>query len=174
MMDDLDPEPLQVSHPHLEEFLAFLPEMNKESDRGLTLITTSFIDELLRRSIAAFLVPGAAADALLQGFNAPISSFSARIAAATALGLLHEEETKDADRLRRIRNLFAHHVHISFDDQRVKDMCSHLVMAAQDYDDVVVGPRGQFTTAAVALISNLTNRPHYVSLAKLTPVRWRI
>jgi hypothetical protein len=37
--------PLAVTHPHLAEFTAFLPELDKETDRGMVLIATSFIDE---------------------------------------------------------------------------------------------------------------------------------
>jgi mannitol operon repressor len=47
-------------------------------------------------------------------------------------------------------------------------------MAAQDYDDVVVDARGRYTTAAVALIMNLTNRPAYVSRKRRKPEDWPI
>ena len=46
-MNDLEkinhPAPFDVTHPHLKDFFAFLPELNKESDRGMALIATSFI-----------------------------------------------------------------------------------------------------------------------------------
>jgi hypothetical protein len=41
-------QPLETTHPHLKDFLAFLSEHYKESDRGMALIATSFIDDLLR------------------------------------------------------------------------------------------------------------------------------
>jgi len=109
---------------------------------------------------------------LLEGFNAPLGTLSTRIAAAAALGLISEREAKEADRLRKIRNFFAHHVHISFDDQNIRDLCGNLEMAAQDYGDVVVNTRGRFSTSAVALIMNLTNRPHYVGQERLQPRAW--
>lgn len=161
-----------IGHPHLQPFLAFLSEFSKESDRGMALIATSYIDDRLKQVIASFLIECAAAKALLEGFNAPLGSFSTRIAAATALGLISEREAKEADRLRKIRNIFAHEVHASFSDQRVSDMCRNLDMTAKG-GEVVLNARGQFSTSAVALIMNLTNRPHYVAQQRLQPVSWK-
>lgn len=155
--------PFDVSHPHLKEFTVFLPELNKETDRGMALIATSFIDELLKRILLAFFLEGETSKSLVEGFNAPLGTFSTRIAAAAALALISETECREANYLRKIRNLFAHNVHVSFRDKHVVDMCRNLGMAAKDYGNVVVDFRGQFSTSAVALILNLTNRPHYVS-----------
>jgi mannitol operon repressor len=99
----------------------------------------------------------------VEGFNAPLETFSTRTAAAYALGLISQAEFKDCETLRRIRNRFAHDVHTSFDQQDIGDLCANLTMAAQSYGDVVVAARGQYTSATTALILNLTNRPHYVS-----------
>lgn len=172
---DLPEQPsILVSHPHLNDLITFLPELNKESDRGMALIATSFIDELLHRTIEAFLIKGHWAKALLEGFNAPLGSFSTRITAAAALGLISELEAKEANLLRKIRNMFAHEVHVSFRDQKVEALCGNLELSAKDYGDVIVGARGQFSTAAVALIINLTNRPHYVGLQRLPCRDWKV
>src|SRR5262249_9881336 len=143
----------------------------KESDRGMALIATSFVDELLRQTIAAFLIKGTS-DALLEGFNAPLGSFSTRITAAAALGLISKQEAREADHLRKIRNAFAHRVHISFADQSIGDLCRNLTMAAKDYGNVTVDARARFSTSAVSLIMNLTNRPHYVGKRRLSRVSW--
>jgi mannitol operon repressor len=134
----------------------------------------SMLDEQLRQTIQAFLLDHPRTKPLLNGFNAPLGTLSARALAAFSLGLITEREYGDLDLLRKVRNEFAHNVHISFEDQRVRDLCERLALAAHDYGDVVVGSRGQFTTAAVALISNLTNRPHYVGLERLSAQQWRI
>ena len=164
--------PLGVTHPHLAEFSAFLPELNKETDRGMVLITTSFIDELMRRTLLAFLLESDASSSLVEGFNAPLGSLATRSSAAFALGLISEREMKEADTLRRIRNQFAHHVHVSFENQSVGDLCKNLTLAAADYGSVTVDARGRFSTAAVALILNLTNRPHYVSRQRRQFLEW--
>lgn len=160
-------------HPHLRPFLAFMSELSKETDRGAALIATSYIDDMLRQTIAAFLIDSPASALLLEGFNAPLGTFSTRIAASAALGLISEREANEANKLRKIRNLFAHHVHVSFDDQNVRDLCRNLEMAAQDHGDVIVDSRGRFSTSAVAVIMNLTNRPHYVRQERLQPRAWK-
>ncbi len=74
--------------------------------------------------------------------------------------------------MRKIRNRFAHDIHVSFDDQQMKDLCRNLTFKANDYGEVVVPAKGQFTTAATGLILNLTNRPHYLSQRRLTSQAW--
>jgi mannitol operon repressor len=144
--DDRRRVPFEESHPHLKEFAAFLPELNKETDRGMALIATSFIDELLKRVLLAFFLEGETSASLVEGFNAPLGTFSTRIAAAAALALISETECSEANYLRKIRNLFAHNVHVSFSDKHVIDMCRNLRMAAPDYGNVIVNSRGQFST----------------------------
>ena len=170
--DPAERQPLEVTHPHLAEFSAFLPELNKESDRGLVMIAMSFVDELMRRTLLAFLLEGDTSSSLVEGFNAPLGSLATRCAAAFALGLISERELKEADTLRKIRNQFAHHVHVSFENQSIGNLCKNLTMAAEEYGSVTVGARGRFTTAAVALILHLTNRPHYVSRQRRQFSEW--
>jgi mannitol operon repressor len=71
--DDDPPEraPLEAAHPHLEEFFGFLPELNKESDRGRVLISCSYLDELMRRILLAFVIDQDSSVRLVDGFNAP-------------------------------------------------------------------------------------------------------
>ncbi len=164
----------EQTHPHLKNFAAFLPEMEKESDRGMALIATSFIDELIRQTLLAFMIEEKVSTSLVEGFNAPLGTLATRSAAAFAFGLITDKEKREADQLRKVRNRFAHHVHVSFDDEEVQGLCKGLTMAAQDYGSVVVNARGRFGTAAVSLILNLTNRPYYVAQARRTPAAWRI
>ncbi|MGO4704483.1 transcriptional regulator [Microvirga sp. 2MCAF38] len=163
---------IEQTHPHLSEFLAFLKELNKETERGAALAAAAMIDDLLGKALQAFLIENKGAQALLSGFNAPLGTFSSKIAAAYALGVISEREYRECELIRKIRNEFAHKVQISFESQALADMCRALSFSAPDYGDVVVGIRGKFTSAAVALILNLTNRPHYVGLKRLTHQAW--
>ncbi len=163
---------LEMSHPHLAEFSRFLPELNKESDRGRVMISCSYLDELIRRILLCFFIDRETSLQLVDGFNAPLGTFSTRTAAAFALGLISKEEFKECETLRRIRNRFAHDIHASFDMQDIRDLCKNLTKAAPSYGDVVVDVRGQYTTAAVALILQLTNRPVYVSRKRRQPEDW--
>ena len=131
--------PFEEAFPHLREFAAFLDELNKESERGAALIAGAMLDDLLERSIRAFLLEHEEVVRLLKRFNAPLGTWSARALAAFALGVISDREYKEIERLRKIRNVFAHNVHASFLDQNVKDMCANLDYCAKNYGEVVVG-----------------------------------
>lgn len=165
-------EDVLKTHPHLAEFLPFLDVLNSESPRGGVLVAASFIENLLFKIIQAFLIEGKPQEQILSGFNAPIGSLSAKIALAAALGLISERERRECDLIRRIRNKFAHNVHPSFDDDDIKSLSFELTYRAKPYGDVEVDGKGSFSSAAVALILNLTNRPHYVARTRLKPVDW--
>ena len=153
---------LRDTHPNLKEFVPFLDGLNKESERGAVLISVSYLESQLKSIIAAYLCPGKAAKILLDDFNGPLGTFGARSHAAAALGLVTDQEYRELQMLGKIRNEFAHRHRTTFSDQSIIDRCRNLTFSAKDYDDVVVGARAQFTTAAVSLILNFTNRPHYV------------
>ena len=99
----------------------------------------------------------------MGGFNAPLGTQSARALAAFALGLVSEDEHRELEKIRKIRNAFTHNVHFSFEDRKIKDLCANLESSAKDDGDARVNARGQFTTAAAGIILDLTNRRHYAS-----------
>lgn len=162
------------NNPHLAGFTDFLEDFNQETDRGAALAAAAMIDDQLGKTIEAFLIPNKGGKALLDGFNAPLGSFAARIAAAFGMGLISEREYRECELIRKVRNEFAHQIKVSFGTEKVVSLCAQLTMAAKPYADVTVGTRGQFTTAAVSLILNLTNRPHYVGQRRLRAVEWQI
>ena len=160
------------THPNLKEFAPFLDDLNRESERGAVLISVSYLEGQLKEIVSAFLCEGDASGRLLEGFNAPLGTLAARTAAAAALGLISGREYGELETIRKIRNQFAHDHRTSFSDQGVVDRCRNLAFSAKDYGDVVVDSRGQFTTAAVALMLKLTNRSHYVSKKRLKLENW--
>ena len=161
------------THPHLKEFFPFLDSLNKESERGAVLISASYLEGQLREIIAAFLCEMDASKKILgDGFNAPLGTFAARIAAAAALALISEDEYQELETIRKIRNIFAHNHRKTFVDQDIVGLCGNLKFSARDYAEVIVGARGQFTTASVALILGFVNRPHYVSKKRLKFENW--
>ena len=168
------PAPLLETHPHLSGFMDFLDDFNKETERGTALAASAMLDDLLGRTIEAFLIPNKGSKALLDGFSAPLGTFSARIASSFALGLLSEVEYRECELIRKVRNEFAHQIKVSFKNEKVVSLCSQLQLAAKSYGDVHIDSRSQFTTSAVALILNLTNRPHYVGLRRLQAVSWKV
>lgn len=159
-------------YPHLKDFLPYLDIHNLESPRGKVLVACSFLDEQLKKIIDAYLIQGSDKNLLLEGFNAPLGTFSSRIKAANCLGLISREEYEDCNTLRKIRNEFAHNHTINFEDNKCRDLCANLHHSAKSYDDVVIDAIGQFSTAATGLILNLINRPHYVSKKRLQTRNW--
>ena len=85
--------------------------------------------------IEAFLIRGDRAKQLLEGFNAPLGTFSARIRMAYSLGLVTTHQQADLDLLRRIRNEFAHNWEpISFSDRKISAHISALNFSRLDDD----------------------------------------
>lgn len=167
-----EPNDFLTRYPNLREFMPFLNTLNKESARGAVLIACSFIDNQLESTLRAFLRNGKASEKLLTGFNAPLGSFSARITAAFALGLITDREHAECERLRKVRNEFAHKVTATFDDEAIKDHCAALTYRAITEGDVDTNARSQFTSAAIALILNLVNRTQYVGEHRRTEMAW--
>jgi DNA-binding MltR family transcriptional regulator len=167
-------KPILETHPHLSGFFDFLADFNKETERGLALAAASMLDEQLGRIIEAFIIPNKGSKALLDGFNAPLGTFSARIASSYALGLLSEIEYRECELIRKVRNEFAHQIKVSFETEKIVSLCAQLQFSAKSYADVRVDSRRQFTTAVVAIILNLTNRPHYVAQKRLQAPNWKV
>ena len=165
-------EAILKSNPHLADFLPFLDILRAESARGATLVAASYIENLLHHILKAHFIEGKPSDQLLTGFNAPLGSLSAKIAAATALGLINERESRECSLIRRIRNKFAHEVSPTFEDPGISDLCIELSYRAMPYDDVTVSAEGSFTSAAVSFILNLTNRAIYVSRERGSERQW--
>lgn len=157
---------------HLAGFRQLLDELNAESPRGGVMVACATLDDLLAKAIAARLIDDAHVSKLIDGFNAPLGTFSSRIIAAFALGVISKIEFDDLQVIRKIRNDFAHRTGVSFADPSISDKAMILKLAAQDYGTVVVPPAGRFTTAAVSLILNLTNRAHYVGRKRLVTEVW--
>jgi hypothetical protein len=159
--------------PHLRELEDFLEALNNESDRGAVLIASTMIEDLLGRSIRAFLVEDGKVDRLLDGFNAPLGTFSARVLGAFSLGLLSEEEFQECETVRKIRNQFAHNVHPSFEQQKTKDLCRNLKFGVQDVEKVL-DAKLQYTFSATALIIDLYNRSRRAAEKRLAYNQWQI
>jgi DNA-binding MltR family transcriptional regulator len=77
-------------------------------------------------------------DRLFVG-SAPLSSFSAKIQVAYAIGLIGPKATHDLDRIREIRNAFAHaKVSITFDTDAVANTINglHFRKLSADWNDL--------------------------------------
>src|SRR5437762_3580943 len=92
--------------PDLDELGKALERFTKQGDRGTALIAAAWLDDSLELRIrAAFRPNKGTADELFDG---PLATFAARIKFAYLMGLIEPFARSDLDRIRRIRNEFAH------------------------------------------------------------------
>ena len=82
--------------------------VHQETDRSLVLSMAAFVEDALKRLLLTYLRPGKAAGELLEGFNAPLGTLSARIKICSVVGLLTATQHADLELARKIRNEFAH------------------------------------------------------------------
>lgn len=102
---------------------AYIENMKQDSDRGAVLSVSAALEDRLKEIILSFLRDNKSSTELLDGFNAPIGTFSAKILMAHALSLITDKEYKEIQTLRKIRNRFAHSwENINFETNDIKAM----------------------------------------------------
>lgn len=155
-------------------FAAFLREFQGETDRGAALVGAALLDQMLLDTLRAFLVEGRIADELLEGGNAPLGAFSARIKATYALGLIDQHEQHECEIIRKVRNEFAHRIHgTTFNEPRIAGWCASLQTDLPGGREAFRGnPRGMFINAVVLLVLRLTYRAKRVTGERRTIRTW--
>jgi DNA-binding MltR family transcriptional regulator len=109
------------------EHFAIRENIEKESDRAAAVFAGSFLDEMLSHILAFYFVQDKKTSRELLRGDGPLSSFSARIKVAYAIGLISESVRSDFEIIRKIRNHFAHHPRAtSFSESPVREHCANL------------------------------------------------
>jgi|ERR1700683_4104405 len=158
----------------VKDFKAFLQEFQCETDRGAALVGAALIDLRLTETLRAFMVSNNAADELLEGPTAPLSSFSSRIAASFALGLIDAHEKYECNTIRRVRNDFAHRAHgTTFKDAAITKLCLDLKSNLPgDRSMYIDNPRFIFVNAVILTSLALTYRNEWVAKEKRSTRSW--
>lgn len=100
-------------------------ELWGESERASVIVGSALLDETLRQIITNFLIQDKTSKKkhdkeLFEGYG-PLATFSARIKIAFRLGLISENEKRNLDLIRKMRNDFAHKIDdLSFDDKTIR------------------------------------------------------
>lgn len=82
-----------------------------ESTRAKVILAACYLDELLHQLIALVLKPSEKReDPLLDGPQAPLGTYSAKIELSYRLGVIPDGERKSLHLVRKIRNEFAHNL----------------------------------------------------------------
>lgn len=152
--------------PHLpagwHDINQFLDEANRENasgtERGLVLVWAAMLDEMLCRLLERFLVEDKVAQGVLRGGPGdPLTSFTSRTKVAFSLGLIARDEMQAIDKVRTIRNDFAHKVGISLEDQSFRSKCEDLYSRTVG-DAATFEARHFYSAGCARLLMVLSNR----------------
>ena len=158
-MEELEPE--------VKELAEFTREFNSETDRGAALTAATYLDERLNEILNEYLADVDATKELLSGFNAPLSTFSARTKACYSLGLIQENEYSELNIIRKIRNEFGHSwKNVSFKNQNIVDLCNNLPYRGPSETEESSTARSRFDAAVVLLLADLLWRVRLVKKEK--------
>lgn len=136
--------------------------LHDHDERGLILSLAAFAEEALGRLIEAFMLPVAASKDLLTGFNAPLGTFSSRIKASYALGLINEEQFKDLEYLRKIRNGFAHAWEsVSLEQDKLASYARNMSFSYLD-DDFPETSADKVRSSISALLTDISSMTHQI------------
>ena len=184
-MDDLDWRGRKAGViPTPDEFVPFAQELHAESDRGMALSGTAYLDDRLGQLIETYLTSNTNPQKLLWDASSPLSTFSARILLAHALGLINDKERDQLNMLRKVRNLFAHDFRQKMDDRVVVDTMANFReikdlrdVEGQRFPDIVFAEtvRDRFFLAVMRLAHQLDVRKWVIEdeALRLQPVDWR-
>lgn len=112
-----------------DELRAALKEIEQQTDRGYAIMMTSIVDNYLKLLLLNRLNPLTKKEVsdLFDG-NAPLTSFAAKVNLGYALGLYSDACKRAMHSMRRIRNIFAHHIApLTFSDDTIKEAGSGLI-----------------------------------------------
>ena len=124
---------------HVRRHWQVMRELEKQTDRGVAIIGAAYLEERLEESLrAAFTdriehvkIDGSKVSGRLFKGTGPLVSFSAKIDALFALGLVGERSFHDLHLVREIRNAFAHTSDpLSFRSAKIVYCCRKLWLPA--------------------------------------------
>lgn len=161
------------SEPEIEELERFLIKFNKESDRGAVLVAGTMLDERLKEILKSFLLDSKSTVDLLEGFNAPLGTFSSRIAACLSMGLIQKHEFDELNTIRKIRNEFAHTWdNASFETGLIKDLCFKLPWLGPAEIEKHSTPRQRFNLNIAILLTDFLWRARLVARERIQERIW--
>lgn len=129
----------------------FMKLVHCQDDHAMVLSLATFIEDTLGRLLLAYFRNCKATRELVQGFNAPLGSLGTRIKAVYAFGMVTEDQFRDMESLRKVRNRFAHNWEgVSLNDNDIKAMVGQLSGYTFDHKPIEGGTRER-------LLATLTN-----------------
>jgi hypothetical protein len=143
--------------PTPDEFRTIIRELENAHPRAVAIMGATAVEDALKGLIIKHFTPAVLPSELddLFGPTKPLSSFSAKINIAHAMGLFGPKTKADLDLLRDIRNAFAHaRISISFKTPEIAELCDYFICASPTFRSA----RDTFISAAENLFIHLWNR----------------
>jgi hypothetical protein len=143
----------------MDQLSAFLEEFQKETDRAAAVLAVAYIDDRLKELLLSKFVGSQNFVEDLFSAERPLSSVSAKVSVAYAVGLVSLPVAQDLHLIRRIRNDFAHKVHgLSFRTPEITSRVNEIriLKALQTTDGKPIpipnDARGRFNIAVALLL----------------------
>ena len=112
----------------INEATRYHAELDGESDRAAAILAAAYFEERLRDAIMRKFtdINKTLREKIFTGYG-PLSTFSAKIDIARALGIYDQKTYNGLHKIKRIRNMFAHaSTPIEFNQQDIADLCRNL------------------------------------------------
>lgn len=146
----------------------YINNMHRESDRGAVLSIAAALEDRLKEIILLFLRDSKSSTKLLDGFNAPIGTFSSKILMSHALGLITDKEYKELETLRKLRNKFAHTwENLNFESSDIKTIIFTLPVLGLS-SEMKSNSRARFNNWAGVFLARLLWRDQFAIQDKRT------
>ena len=119
--------------PYVDELNSLLESLHEHDDRSLVLTIAAFAEDTLELLLLGYLREPKQAKELVNGFNAPLGTLSARIKAAFVFGLIRKDGYQTLEILRKIRNKFAHNWDgVSLDREDIASLINQLSISRRE------------------------------------------
>jgi DNA-binding MltR family transcriptional regulator len=130
-------------HYSLEKLNRFMTSIRKQDDQAMVLSLATFLEDTLGRLLLAYFRSCKATRDLVEGFNAPLGTFGSRIKAVYAFGLVTDDQFKDMEILRKVRNHFAHNWEgVTLERNDIRALVGQLSCYTVDHKAIEGGARG--------------------------------
>lgn len=115
------------NEPYVDGLNSLFESLHEHDDRSMVLTIAAFAEDTLELLLLAHMREEKQAKELVNGFNAPLGTFSSRVKAAFVLGLMCKDHYETLEIFRRIRNEFAHNWEgISLDREDIRSRIHQL------------------------------------------------
>lgn len=139
------------------KLIPYVAELAGQSDRACGIVAASMLETVLEQVLRKRFVEGKAEE--LFDVNGPLSSFSAKINIAAAMGIITKAEHRELHTVRKIRNDFAHNLNrSSFGVAPIKTHVAQLRLSRSKIIGEETRVRRDFEAAVMVLLGFLQGR----------------